>query len=102
MQGFEKGYNENDLLTDVKFGLCRGHWSVDAIFVLKILLSDIKRLYWVFIDIKKAFDSVYRNVLWLGLFKIGLECKLLVMFNSMYIIVNHVLIIIIVFLRPSN
>ena len=42
----------------------------------------------LFVDFKKAFDSVYTNALWFKLFKMGLDGKILVMFKAMYAVVK--------------
>ena len=46
-----------------------------------------------FIDLTKAFDSIYRNALWYKLFKIGFDGKILKIFQAMYCILlfSHVL-----------
>ena len=54
-------------------------------------LNDLNknlRLPCAFIDLKKAFDSVYTNALWYKLFKMGLDGKILVMFKVMYEVVK--------------
>ena len=66
--------------------------TIDAIFVLHNLVNDILsrnlRLYCAFVDLKKAFDSVYRNALWFKLFHMGLDGKILKSFKYMYYIVK--------------
>ncbi len=55
-----------------------------------IRLRDIYRvqleqkLYCAFIDLKKAFDSVYRNGLWYKLIKCGVNGKLFAVIRSLY------------------
>ena len=64
---------ENNLISDSQFGFRKGKSTVDALFVLLNVvhkfLNENKRLYCVFVDFKKAFDSVYRNALWLKLYR---------------------------------
>lgn len=88
----ETWFEENNLLSDAQFGFRKGSSTVDAIFVLNNLIqhyiNTITRLPCAFIDLKKAFDSVERNALWLKLFNMGLDGKILVMFRSMYTVVK--------------
>ena len=78
----------NNVISDAQFGFQKGKSTIDAIFILKCmidkLLNSNERLYCAFIDRKKAFDSVYRNALWLKLFKLGIKGKLLRVIHSMY------------------
>ena len=54
-------------LSDSQFGFRKGLSTVDAVFVLHNLIQSFinnkMRLPCAFIDLKKAFDSVYRNAL---------------------------------------
>lgn len=88
----EKWIEENKIIPDTQFGFRKGCSTVDAIFVLHNLIQHFihnsLRLPCAFIDLKKAFDSVYRNALWFKLFHLGLDGKILVIFKSMYNIVK--------------
>jgi hypothetical protein len=79
---------DNSLLSDAQFGFRKGRSTIDAIFVLHNLINDILsrnlRLSCAFVDLKKAFDSVYRNALWYKLFHMGVDGKILKSFKSMY------------------
>ena len=61
---------------------------MDAIFILNSFiekhLNSKKRLYCAFIDLKRAFDTVYRNGLWFKLIKSGVDGKVLCLIRSMY------------------
>ncbi|MEW8547527.1 MAG: reverse transcriptase family protein, partial [Candidatus Thiodiazotropha sp.] len=80
--------DKNSKISDAQFGFRKGFSTVDAIFTLHSLIENMinsnKRLYCAFVDMKKAFDSVYRNALWLKLFKLGINGKMLRMMRSMY------------------
>ena len=82
----------NEISTDAQFGFKSGHSTIDAIFILQNLiqkrLNNKKRLYCAFIDLQRAFDSVYRNALWYKLIKYGVDGKLLKLLRSMYSIVK--------------
>ena len=78
----------NEISTDAQFGFKSGHSTINAIFILQNLiqkrLNNKKRLYCAFIDLQRAFDSVYRNALWYKLIKYGVDGKLLKLLRSMY------------------
>ena len=78
----------NEISTDAQFGFKAGHSIIDAIFNLQNLIKkrvkNKKRLYYAFIDLQRAFDSVYRNALWYKLIKYGVDGKLLKLPRSMY------------------
>ena len=78
----------NNIISDAQFGFKSDYSTVDAIFILESLLSkyirDKKRLYCSFIDLKRAFDSVYRDGLWYKLLKQGLNGKVFQIIRSIY------------------
>ena len=78
----------NNVISDSQFGFRKGMSTVDALFVLMSVvqkyLNDNKRLYGAFVDMKKAFDSVNRNALWLKLYKTGIQGKMLRIIKNMY------------------
>jgi len=78
----------NNILSDTQFGFRSGRSTVDAIFVLNAtiqkILNEKTRLYCAFIDLKKAFDSIYLNGMWLKLSNLGINGKLLNIIKSMY------------------
>ena len=84
----EKFCNENNTITDAQFAFVKGRSTVDAMFILLSIiqscLNDKKRLYCSFVDFTKAFDSVYRNALWLKLYKCGIGGKCLRIIKDMY------------------
>ncbi len=51
-------------------------------------LNENNRLYCAFVDLKKAFDSVNRNALWLKMYKCGIGGKMLRIVRSMYFTVK--------------
>ena len=79
---------ETEINSDAQFGFKAKHSTVDAIFILTSLierhLQNKKRFYCAFIDLKRAFDSVYRDGLWFKLIKNGVDGKLLSLLRSMY------------------
>jgi len=47
-------------------------------------VNENKRLYIIYVDMFKCFDTIYRNGLWLKLYKCGIEGKLLRIIKNMY------------------
>ena len=78
----------NNVLSDAMFDFCKGRSTVDAIFVLNGIvqkfLNENKRLYCAFVDLKKAFDSVYLNGIWFKLQKLGIKGKMLRIIKDVY------------------
>ena len=72
---------QNNIISDAQFGFHKGRSTVDAIFILLSLvhnyLFENKRLYVIFVDMMKCFDSIYRNGMWLKLYKSGIQGKIL-------------------------
>ena len=48
------------------------------------VLKEKGRLFCAFLDLKKAFDSVYLNGLWFKLYKLGINAKMLRIIKDMY------------------
>ena len=75
-------------ISDAQFGFRKGFSTVDAVFTLHSLIEHLlnngKRLYCAFVDLKKAFDSVYRNALWLKLYKLGVNGRMLRIIRALY------------------
>ena len=65
--------------------------TIDAIFILESFISKTLRykkklyIYWAFVDLKGAFDSVYRNGLWYKMVNSGLDGKLFHLIRSIYL-----------------
>ena len=77
-----------NIISDAQFGFKPGSSTVDAIFALQslitITLGSKKILYCAFIDYSKAFDAVEHKALWLNIYKLGLNSKLVNVVKSMY------------------
>ena len=75
----EKFCKNNSSISDAQFGLRKGQSTVDAMFALQpivqMYLNCNQRLNVAFIDLKNGFDSIYRNGMWLKLFKTGIQSK---------------------------
>ena len=81
--------DENDKIVEEQSGFRAGHSTVDNMFVLyaivqRYLLKKSGKVYICFVDFKKAFDTINRNVLWNVLRKSGVGGKMLRILQSMY------------------
>jgi hypothetical protein len=81
-----KWCEDNDLLTDEQGGFRKGRGCPDQIFALSELLNVRKgrKTFCCFIDIKKAYDTVFRDGLWLKLHELGVSGKMWRMVKKMY------------------
>lgn len=76
------------ILGEEQAGFRKGYSTTDNIFVLHSIihrqLSRHRKLYAAFIDFRKAFDSINRDVLWRILAAYGMEGRLLRMLKAVY------------------
>jgi len=77
-----------NIISDAQFGFRKERLTVDAVFVLmsniQKFMFENKRLYVVFVDLMKCYDTINRNVLWLKLFKLGINGKCLCIIKDIY------------------
>jgi hypothetical protein len=82
----ETYFNENNILNENQAGFRRMYSTNDHIFLLKcivdLFLWKKRKLYCVFIDYKRAFDSVWRVGLWRKLIKVGIEGKFIMLLKT--------------------
>ena len=75
-------------IDDMQFGFMPGRGTTDAIFILRQLhekfIGKRKNLYFIFIDLEKAFDRVPRRVLWWALRKFAVPEWLVRSVQAMY------------------
>ena len=78
----------NNLLNNEQIGFRKGQSTNDHLFVLKTLIdsfkSQKKTLFTCFIDLSKAFDSVWREALYYKLFQLGISSKFVKIIRSLY------------------
>ena len=76
----------NNILSECQFGFRTGHSCIDALSAMINKIYEDKnnnqKVCLVTIDIKKAFDIVSHDILLHKLFKVGLDWKSLIWFNS--------------------
>ena len=78
----------NLILSDAQAGFRKGRSTIDHIFTLHAAIekhmAKNTKLYVAFIDFKKAYDRVNRKILWLVLFRTGIQGRMLRMLRAMY------------------
>jgi hypothetical protein len=84
-------WEEQKVFNDSQFGFRDNRSTTECVFLLHSIIQNIVngklKLYCVFIDYEKAFDTIVRDALWLKLLKVGISCKMLTvscMLQSIY------------------
>lgn len=84
-----KWCEENSIFNESQFGFRDKKSTSDAIFLLHCFIQKIlannSKLYTVFIDYGRAFDTVIRDALWFKLINEGTSSKMLTILKSMYL-----------------
>jgi len=84
----EKFVDENHTINREQGGFRPGRECVEQTFSItqhvKQRRGNGKKTYLIFIDLRKAYDLVWRDGLWKGLFDKGIKGKMLRMLKSMY------------------
>ena len=77
-----------EILRQNQAGFRKGRSCMDMVFVLRKLIEESaefqKALYVNFVDFEKAFDSVFREVLWKVLGEYGILEKMIKMLRTLY------------------
>ncbi|MES9881062.1 MAG: reverse transcriptase domain-containing protein [Sedimenticola sp.] len=85
LQAYAEKYN---LISECQTGFRKGFSTADNIFVLhsllEILRSHKKKLFCAFVDLKQAFDTVWRSGLWHKLIKANITGKCFNLIKNMY------------------
>jgi exonuclease III len=78
----------NDLRAKGQAGFRKDYRTTDNLFILRTLTEQAKlqkkKLYTCFVDFKKAFDTVPRDLLWQVLERLGIRGRILECLRSMY------------------
>ena len=80
---------ENEhIFTDTQFGFRDGHSTIDAIFILHSIIQKVlsrnRKLWCIFIDYKRAFDTVDRDALMFKLLHLGISTKMVNIIKCIY------------------
>jgi hypothetical protein len=82
-------------LSNSQFGFQKGKSTVDCIFILHSIISNVinsgKKLYTIFIDYEKCFDKFNRSILWQKLINQNISTKMINAIKSMYSVVRSAL-----------
>ena len=80
--------DKNSKISEFKIGFKSGCRTSDHIFVLKTLIDVYKKrqkkLYACFVDLRKAYDSVWHPGLFIKLLKIGISPKIIRLIQDLY------------------
>lgn len=75
-------------IDSMQFGFMPGKGAIDAIFILRQLqekyISKKKDMFFIFVDLEKAFDRIPRKIIWWSMRKLGVEEWLVQVVRSMY------------------
>ncbi len=79
---------DNSIMCREQIGFKKKARTSDHLFVLKSIVDKLKRskkkLYACFVDLKKAFDTIWREALFYKLFQVGISCKFIKLVHSLY------------------
>ena len=82
-------------ISDCQFGYQKGKNTIDCIFNLHSIISKVlnsgQKLYSVFIDYEKCFDSINRRFLWQKLLAQNARSKMASAIKAMYSTVRSVI-----------
>ena len=81
--------NEEHILEENQGGFHKGYRTTDHLFTLHAFINhyikvEKKELFLCFVDFRKAFDKVSHSILWMKLFKYGINGKFMTLVKSMY------------------
>ena len=83
-----KWSNEYNIFIENQYGFLPERSTIDCIFILHAIISKYisagQQLFCAFVDFKKAFDKIQRNILWNKLISYGVSTKMLNMLRSIY------------------
>ena len=87
----------NDIFSNTQAGFRKGHSTTDNIFILYSLIEMLnfrkKKLFCAFIDLKQAFDTVWRDGLWWKLVNCKIDGKCLRLVKNMYSNIKSCLVV---------
>ena len=74
------------ILSDAQGGFRKGRSTIDHIFVVAETVRSrlLSRTYACFLDIKSAYDHVFRDGLWFKLYQLGMRGKLWRVLMALY------------------
>ena len=80
--------NENNILKSIQIGFRKGFRTADHALTIKTImdkyLSENKILYFCFVDLRKAYDSIWREALFKKLLGYGVSTNSVSLLKNMY------------------
>ena len=87
----------NNVFTNTQAGFRKGYSTTDNIFILYSLIEMLnyrkKKLFCAFIDLKQAFDTVWRDGLWWKMVNCNVNGKCLTLIKNMYSNIKSCLVV---------
>ena len=84
----ENYVTDKNIIDDCQAGFRKGIFTTDNIFILHNLIDIIckskKKIFCAFIDLKQAFDKIFRGGLWQKMFSYNIKGKCLNVIRNMY------------------
>lgn len=84
----EKYAEKNGLLPEEQFGFRKNRSTIDGLFMMRRLSEEVtknnEKLHTVFVDLKKAYDTVDRTLMWAILKKYGIPEKTVNVIKGFY------------------
>ncbi len=78
----------NSIMCREQIGFIKKARTSDHLFVLKTIIDKLKksnkRLYACFVDLKKAFDTIWREALFYKMYKVNISCKFIKLVHGLY------------------
>ncbi len=78
----------NGIMCREQIGIIKKARTSDHLFVLKSIIDNLKkskkRLYACFIDLRKAFDTIWREALFYKMYKVNISSKFIKLVHSLY------------------
>src|SRR3569623_1347377 len=88
---------ERNVLEDEQAGFRMGRSTVDQTFVLSELIRARRKkglkTYCAFLDIKKAYDKIWRDGLWKRLIEFGITGKMWRVLHNLYMVVESCVLV---------
>ena len=79
---------KNSIFLEEQYGFRENRRTVDCIFILNTLIEktrvNLSQLFVCSIDLKKAFDSIWKTLLWGKLHVLGVSGQIIRVLQSMY------------------
>ena len=90
----DKFVSDNNILNDSQMGFIKSYRTTGHIFTLKSIVDRYLRskqcVYTCFVDLRKAFDTVWRNAMFAKMLKYGINSKIHKISKSMTVLYSKI------------